>query len=453
MTSLVPITLFGWVPLTVLLFLQIKPHRAVLCSVIGGWLFLPMAGYNLPGLPEYSKITAISIGLLLGHLITRQRQSTPFKWKICDAPMITWCFLCPTATSLSNQLGIYDGVSGIFGQTMTYGVPYYMGRIYFNNTRALKDLCFGVIIGGMIYLPLCLYEIRMAPRLHREIYGFHQHAFHQHIRYGGYRPMVFMQHGLMVSLWMALSTTTTFWYWRNNEEKHLKGIPFSVIFVALAVTTVLCKSANGWAVLTFGISSCMLYRNFNAIRPFQILLLGVPLYIISRTSVFISAQEITSVASILFDDERITSLATRLIQEDLINVEALKRPFLGWGTFGRGMPIDPVTGERINRARDALWLITFQTYGFTGLFSLYSSLLLGPWFILNNSKRLNKSDSNYFLTLALSLSLVVILYSIDSLVNGMFSPLYITISGALISLYMALYKDEQTVDSPSLCKS
>ena len=407
-----------------------------------------MASYDLLGIPEYNKSTAISFGLLLGSLLTRQRQSTPFKWKIYDAPIIMWCFVCPIATALSNQLGLYEGLSGVFGHTMMYGVPYFVGRIYFNNARALKDLCIAIIIGGIIYLPLCLFEIRMAPRLHRDIYGFFQHRFHQHIRYGGYRPIVFMQHGLMVALWMALSTTVTLWYWRNNEKKHIKGIPLSVIFVALAVTTVLCKSANGISVLFIGVSFYILYSYFNVIGPLKILILAVPIYIICRISGYISEQEIISLANYFFDEERISSLASRLRQEDLINMQAIKRPFWGWGTFGRGMPIDPETGERINMARDALWLITFQTNGFVGLCSLYSSLLLGPWLILHHSKRLIEPKLKYFITLAISLSLVVILFSIDSLLNGMYSPLYITILGALISLYSTMCnKDNDLLDN------
>ncbi len=248
----------------------------------------------------------------------------------------------------------------------------------------------------------------------------------------------------MVALWMALSTTIIFWYWRNNEEKHIKGFPLSVLFVALAVTTILCKSANGWTALAIGISSYILYSNFKAVPFIEILFLITPLYIISRTSSILSAHEIVTVAEIFFDEERIISLSTRLQQEDLINVQALKRPLLGWGYFGRGMPIDPVTGERIRMARDALWLISFQTHGFVGLISLYSSLLLGPWLMLRNRKRLIKSELNYYLAFAIALSLIVILFSIDSLLNGMFSPLYITISGALISLYMVIFKNEQT---------
>ena len=431
--------LFGWIPITILSFWLLKPHHAVLFSVLGGWLFLPEAGYDLPGIPGYGKNFAVSGGLILGSVLSGHRRETAYQWKIYDLPILIFC-LFPIATSLINQLGLYDGLSVAFEKFLQFGVPYFIGRIYFDTIETLRDLCLAIIIGGVIYLPLCLYEIRMSPQLHTTVYGFFQHSFIQHIRYGGYRPIVFMQHGLMVSLWMALSSIITFWYWRNSDEKHLKGAPLSIIFFFLAGTTILCKSAGALAILIIGIFCCMLYRNLNTIRTFKLLILIVPLYFIFRISGLLSTQDLVSSISFIFDEERVSSFLYRLNQEDLLRVEALKRPFLGWGGFGRGFPIDINTGKTLILTRDSLWLITFQTQGFIGLLSLYTSLLLGPWLILTKSERLNGSSSNYFITFSIALSLLVIFFSIDSLLNSMISPLYIIIAGALISFSLEIGK-------------
>ena len=56
---------------------------------------------------------------------------------------------------------------------------------------------------GLIYSLFILFELRMSPNLHRWIYGFGQHGFSQHIRWGGYRPMVFMAAGLAVALFIT----------------------------------------------------------------------------------------------------------------------------------------------------------------------------------------------------------------------------------------------------------
>ena len=153
MTIFVPIMLFGWVPFTIFLFFSCKPHHAVLISIIGGWLFLPHSGYNLPGLPEYNKIMVIALGLVFGGRISGHRRASSFRWEIYDLPMIIWC-LSPIATSVTNQLGFYDGISSSFGEVLQWGVPYLAGRIYFNSTSILRDLCLGIIIGGLLYVPL-----------------------------------------------------------------------------------------------------------------------------------------------------------------------------------------------------------------------------------------------------------------------------------------------------------
>ena len=36
-----------------------------------------------------------------------------------------------------------------------------------------------LLIGGLIYIPFCLFEIKMSPQLHKWVYGYHQHAFDQ----------------------------------------------------------------------------------------------------------------------------------------------------------------------------------------------------------------------------------------------------------------------------------
>ena len=106
-------------------------------------------------------------------------------------------------------------------QTVTWGIPYFLGRIYFNDLQGLRELSVAIFIGGLIYVPFCLYEIRFSPQLHRLLYGYHQHDFSQTFRFGGYRPMVFMQHGLMVGMWMGMATLAGIWLaWTGALATH-----------------------------------------------------------------------------------------------------------------------------------------------------------------------------------------------------------------------------------------
>ncbi|MFH7320735.1 hypothetical protein ACHHRT_09005 [Desulfurivibrio sp. D14AmB] len=426
--------LIGWVPFTIFLFSTLKPHQAVLVSVIGGWLLLPVFSYNFQGIPTFDKHSAIALGLVLGGWLSGQRQKANFQWKIYDLPMVLWCFSA-IPTSLVNQLGLYDGISGTFTKIMVWGIPYLAGRIYFTNHEALHDLCRGIVIGGLIYLPLCLYEIRMSPQLSNTIYGFFPHSFHQHARYGGYRPIVFMNHGLMVALWMAMATTVAFWLWRSRIVEQIKGIPMGFIVMALAITTLLCKTQNGILLMFLGCSLYYVYRYTKTSLPFTLLVLGIPAYLVLRITGVIEMDNVASVMAHLVDERRIPSLLARLTQEDNFIRHTLNSPLFGWGTHQRNWPIDPETGRRVVRAIDPLWLINFSINGFFGLLAFLGAMMLGPWKVLGAMTNPTEKAADS-MVIPLALSSVVIMFMIDCIFNGMINPVYIVSTGALIGWFL-----------------
>lgn len=437
MTPLVPIMMFGWVPLTVILFLTIPPRTAVLCSVIGGVLFLPMTTYDLPGFPEYSKTTAIALGLLLGGLLSGNRGTPSFHWQRHDLPMALWCFLCPVATSLANDLGLYDGLSGALQFYLGWGVFYWAGRRYFAESSSLGALCRGIILGGLLYVPLCLFELRMSPQLSNIFYGFFPHSWVQHVRYGGYRPVVFMQHGLMVALWMSLSFTVAFWLWRSKRIIHMQGIPMGFLVLSLLIVAIYCRSANGWFFLSLGLACYLYFILSGSPRLFRLLVIAIPLYIAARITNMVPLEYIQRKAEIFFDDARITSLTSRLTQENLFSSRALEHLVWGWGGWDRGWPVDPDTGQKVVRAVDSLWVIIFSGYGIVGLTSLFLAMLIGPLILFGKGGTRNNMNANDEPRCIYStvLSLVVVFFMIDSLFNGMVNPVYILCAGALISYH------------------
>lgn len=441
MTLLVPVMLFGWLPLSIIFFLLLPARTAVLCTVIGGFLFLPMKSFNLPGLPDYSKFTAVALGILLGGFVSGKHFQFPLRWSWLDLPMVVLCFVSPLATSLSNDLGWYDGLSGILYAIMHWGIVYWAGRRYFNTPEALEELSKGVLIGGLLYAPLCLYEIRMSPQLSNIFYGFFPHSFAQHMRYGGYRPIVFMQHGLMVALWMTQTAIVAFWLWRSKALKHLKGMPLMPLVVLLLVVTILCKSANAWFFLILGGLAWFSYGRHRSIWLVRLCLLLVPLYFLARVTMLLPAETMQEAASRFVDAERVKSFSIRLEQEDQYGRKALQQPWFGWGGYQRGAPVDPETGKKTLKAVDAMWTINFSTYGFAGLLSLYGALLIGPWLIFRDKGKhlfaLAREQPNLHVQ-ATMLSLVVVIFCMDSLMNSMISPVYILCSGALLGCHLSL---------------
>lgn len=460
MTLLAPLMLFGWVPMALLFFSRYKPQHAVLVTVIGGWLILPQASYNVAGLPDYDKHLAIALGLILGMMLSDHRQLFDFRWHAYDLPMLAYC-LAPIVTSLENGLGFYDGLSTSFFQTANWGIPYFAGRVYFFDGESLHALLLGIVIGGLLYVPLCLYEIRMSPQLSNIVYGFFPHDFIQHMRYDGFRPIVFLQHGLMVALWMAISSTVAFWLWRQRLLCSFEGfiLPVPVLVLSLTFTTLLCKSVNGWFALVIGCGAYMVSRRAWISIALLLLIFTIPSYIALRSTDTIPVERVASVAEWLVDEERVESLSVRLKQENLFSAKAWNKKYFGWGGYERGWPTAPDTGEKLISMVDSLWVNTFSMYGLFGLVSLHLSMLLGPWLTLRAA--LSQSPQAQEIVYAPLLSLIVVLFMIDSLFNGMVGPIYIVISGALITQHVVsfdvarrkkfMYPNRKNVFLPDRC--
>jgi len=202
LSVLVPLFLFGWIPVSLLLFHFLAPIRATAFTLALGACFLPVAGYSIPGLPDFTKTFAVSIGGLSGVLLFHRELLVRFRPNAADIPAAVFC-LCPLASSLSNDLGLYDGLSAVIDQTITWGIPYGIGRIVCRSTADISQLGEVVVWVGIICIPFCLWEVVMSPQLHYQFFGFHQHDLAQTIRGGGWRPMVFMRHGLQLALWMC----------------------------------------------------------------------------------------------------------------------------------------------------------------------------------------------------------------------------------------------------------
>jgi hypothetical protein len=443
---LIPIALFGLPLVSILLFRRFKPDIATVITVLAGFLFLPMASYDLPVIPAYDKTTSIAVGLILGGMISGHSAKHKLRLTAYDIPMIVWCFVAPVMASLTNGLGLYDGLSGLFTSYFSYGVIYWAGRKYFVPSSSLRILTMGVLVGGLAYVPLDFFEVRMSPQLSNIVYGFFPHSFLQGVRYGGYRPIVFMQHFLQVSLWMAVATMACFWIWRVGGIKKVRNVSIAFLFLLLAAATVLCKSANGMIFFALGIAGTIYYKKTGSTFLFKLILLIVPLYILLRLVDVISVKNIQNIASAFVDKERIDSLTWRLMQEDLFGQKAKARLLFGWGAMGRAWPVDPHTGEQLIQMIDSLWVIILSKYGLTGLFGFYASHGFGAFLVLGSlaKKRMGLDERNDpFTADAIILSLVLCFYLVDSLMNAMPAPIYTLFAGALMSNYLRMRSPTQ----------
>lgn len=419
------IMLIGWIPLAVLLFAAMPARRAVIVAALFAWLFLPMGGFTFAGLPDYNKATATPYGIMLGVCLFDARRLLAFRAAWVDLPMLVWC-LCPFATSLSNGLGVHDAGSATLRQVVMWGLPFFIGRLYFSNVAALRELAIGVILGGLVYALLCIVELLISPQLHRLAYGFHAHAFSQHVRFWGYRPMVFMQHALAVGMWMAATSLVAGWMYISGAQKQLYNIPMLAIAVLLAVVTVLTKAFGASALLFGGILTLVGTKVWRSPLPIIIVALIPLLYVTVRsTDTWSGRHLVNAIAHVAAN--RSQSLEHRLDAENLLVDRALERPVLGWGDWNRNRVFDE-RGKDL-AVTDGLWIITLGKRGLLGLSALMAVFIVPALCLVRCVPGWAIGGPSW--APAVSLMMVILLFQIDSLFNAMFNPIYIIMIGGL----------------------
>jgi hypothetical protein len=434
LTPLVPLVMFGWIPFAVWLFKVLKARHAVIAGFLLSWMFLPQYTFGIAGIPDYSKVSAMSYGILLGTLIFNSRVLTGFRPRLLDLPILMWCVV-PFFTSLSNSLGAYDGVSATLGRMTMWGLPYFIGRLYFYDRKSLAELAFGIFLGGLIYIPFCLWEVVMSPRLHRIIYGFHPHDFGQTKRGGGWRPVVFMQHGLMTAMWMVTAFLSGYQLLRSGwlyEKFPLWKWFWGPAIITLFITIILCKSTGALGLLLLGIVTLHVVHMTRWSLPVLLLLILPVLYVLSRGTGVWDGRNLIEAAGRIASPERTGSLAFRLENENILVIKAKERILLGWGGWGRSFVRDQ-EGKPIS-VPDGLWILTFGQNGVIGLSALLTVMLLPPLLFLRLYPPANwRAPPAAALA---SFPLIMGLFTIDSLFNAMFNPLILILSGGLTGLWL-----------------
>jgi len=228
-------------------------QKALLVAILGGWLLLPQrVSFAIPGFLDYDRAMAIGLAGAAVALVLGLGPLLRFRPRWIDLPMIIWC-VSPFLSSLSNSLGIWEGLSGFAQQVVQYGVPYVIGRVFFSSPRSLRELARGVLVSAILYIPLILIELRMSPQLHRWIYGEHQIKFHMVERLGGYRPMVFLVHGIELGTFIAIGSLLAIAFWRFDLAQRLFTLPPLVFAAVLPAVLILCNALNGYFAFVIGI--------------------------------------------------------------------------------------------------------------------------------------------------------------------------------------------------------
>lgn len=336
----------------------------------------------------------------------------------------------------------------MLAKIVAWGIPYFIGRIYFDNTDALRDLCIGLFAGAVAYIPFCWVEFAISPRLHKIVYGWHSGNFGQTKRSGGWRPMVFMKHGLMCGMWMASGAVAGLRLWQARAiPKRIPrfGIYTGVVVGVLIFTLVLCKSFGALVLMIIGGVLIPVVARFRIVMPMICLCVLPSLYMAARGSGWWDAENLIAASLAISNEERSESLAFRIKNENVLIGKALERPVFGWAGWKRSF-IFNANGVAVS-VPDGLWVVAFGQNGLFGLCALTLTLLLPQVLFLKMfPPRMWRETA---VAAIAPLSMLLGLFMIDNLFNDMFNPAMLLSAGGLTGLYIRHSRGELVLRRPS----
>lgn len=426
-----------WPVIMAVLFRKLSPDRALIWSFLGAFTLLPTNVYfDFPLIPTLDKYTLPSVTAMVLCLTMVKQKIRIFPQSRLATILMLGMLLSPLATVLNNReaifwgiglpgLSIYDAIS----EVMKHGIiliPFILGFNLLSTRQARRGVLIAYTVMGLIYSVPMLLEIRLSPQFNNWVYGFFPELFGQQVRFGGFRPVVFMGHGLTVAFFtlMTVMAAATLWRGSSGDQRLLYPVALGWLLVVL----ILCKTVG--AVLFAAAFVPIILFTGPKIKGWAILFCATFLlsYPVLRAADLIPVDRMVGYAAMIQDD-RAQSLEFRFNNEKLLLDHAAHKPAFGWGFWGRNRVYDEETGQDLS-VTDGYWIIIIGVLGWTGYISVFGLLTL-PAFRLWYHRRRDQSKGDGHLTYGIALMLGANM--LDLIPNSTINPLTWSLVGLLLA--------------------
>jgi len=433
-----------WPLVTLVLFVTLPVGRAVIWTILAAYLLLPpMVSFDLPGIPALDKSTLPNlVALMLAPLFARRGEWRWPRSATVKLLMLVWVLVPFGAmwnngqpiiigTSVRPGLGWWETLSAMLSNGLDL-VPFLLGAALLADAKGHRDIVRALIVAALAYSLPILAEVRLSPFLQAKLYGVVRAGyFVQQMRGDGFRAMVFLGHGLLVSTFLAMAILGALGLSKERGTK-LLGVALLPIAGFLAAVLLLNKTA-GATVLVLAVAPLLMFlhqRRFLAV----VFLIGAVLasYPMVRGTNLLPLQTVIQTAE-RFSPARAHSFGFRVKNEDMLLKRAGEKPLFGWGRFGRNRIIVENSwsnGTTDVAPTDGTWIIVVGVFGWAGYIACFG-LLCYPFLRAFRLRRMALPAA----TLALvAMHLVNI---IDLIPNSSLRPVTWLIAGALANMTLA----------------
>jgi hypothetical protein len=431
------LALLAWPLVAIVLFRTMRLPLAIIITILGGYLLLPSrTGVNLPVLPTFNKesvavLTALVLAVVFGRgqqqadapvgLLPRHRMAQVLLMLLIVGPLLTVMtntdpIIYPTRRL--QPLVYYDGFAMAMSGIMTI-LPLLAARKYLANPQSHRLLLTTICVAALGYSFLVLFEARMSPQLNNWVYGFFPHSWRQHIRGDGYRPVVFLGHGLLLGIFLACSVLAAAGLTRLDAGRRVQ---FLLATFWLVLALLISKNLGALLITLLLLPALFLFGVRLQLLVAALIAGAFLLYPVARSANILPLDQVIAVAERI-SPERALSFETRIFNEDRLMAKALERPFFGWGPWARSR-VQNEQGEDIS-ITDGTWVITLGLSGWAGYLARFGLLTLPILLLFRERRRQDIGMETSALALVLAANLL------DLVPNSSLTPLTMLIAGSL----------------------
>lgn len=402
---------------------------ATFWTIAGGYLILPVGvSFDFPLVPALNKGTIPAIMAFVGCKYIAREDISLLPRKSLDRTLILIFFFGSIITVLTNSepiteidrflpglssKDIFSIAAGKYLLLLPFILALQLVKTFEDQIQLLKLL----VIAGLLYSVLIIFEIRMSPQLHKWLYGFFPHSWGQQVRYGGFRPVVFLGHGLWVSIFLVMVIGSSVAL--SKIKIKLTRFPDALVIGYLILLLILSK---GFGSLILGIITLSAIY-FLPTRAMYVTALGIGALAIAYP--FLCILEMFPHRYIieqidLINTAQAGSLQFRFNHELILLERASEKIVFGWGAWSRNRLVDSVV--------DGYWIGLVGSYGVVGFTAIFGLMFTTIWRAGSGLKLLVDENEKKLLC---AHCLMVALIMIDQIPNHSENPLFWVLIGAL----------------------